>query len=66
MKIGSAITKAAEGGLLIPPHTTGPRPNHYVFVSDTAGRRPAGSKDKTGGASVGTCKEKSGFRRQTF
>jgi hypothetical protein len=66
MKIWSAITKAAEGGLLSPPPTTSPPPNHYVFVADAAGRRPAGSKDKTGVASVGIYKEKTGFGRQTF
>ncbi len=66
MKIWSAITKAAEEGLLSPPPATGPPPNHYVFISDAAGRRPAGLKNKTGVASVGIYKEKTGFRCQTF
>jgi hypothetical protein len=66
MKIWAAITKAAEGGLPIPPPTTGPPLNHLVFVSDAAGRRPAGSRDETGVASVGICKGKTWFGCQIF
>jgi hypothetical protein len=66
MKIWAAITKAAKGGLPIPPPTTGPPLNHLVFVSDAAGRRPAGSRDETGVASVGICKEKTWFGCQIF
>jgi hypothetical protein len=47
MEIWATITKAAKGGLPIPPPTTGPPLNHLVFVSDAAGRRPAGSRDET-------------------
>jgi hypothetical protein len=66
MKIWAAIAKAAEKGLPIPPPSTGPPLNHYIFASDAAGRRPPGSTDKTGAASVGYLGNKTWFGCQIF
>ena len=53
MKIWAQIGKAASSGLPIPQPPCEPPLQHLTFVSDAAGRRPPGSTDSTGAASIG-------------
>jgi hypothetical protein len=66
MKIWYALTKAAEEGLPVSPPATGPPLLHYVFASDAAGRRPPGSTDQNGVASIGYLNNKTWFGCQIY
>jgi hypothetical protein len=66
MKIWAAIAGAAEQGLPISPPQSGPPLLHVEFCSDAAGRRPPGSTDQTGVASIGTVNKATWFGCHLF
>jgi hypothetical protein len=66
MKIWAAMASAAGKGLPIAPPPTPPPVMHISFTSDAAGRRPPGSDDNTGVASLGTNNSKSWFGQRIF
>ena len=66
MKTWSAIAQAASSGLPLAPPPTPPPILHTAFISDAAGRRPPGSQDQTGVASLGIVNNKSWFGLRVF